>query len=151
MNLIEQINNHKYLYLTEIGEPKDNALRLLIEEAIVDEEEHDFKIANSVISGVRDIVSDHRCFAYEIIFESYIAYSVINESFDTVDESEAFTGKLFRTYSKSKFLDYLKTATLADEEYPGAFSHYLIAALNHIVNVASTDSPVIKVLRFPSS
>ena len=149
MNLIEQINNHKYLYLTEIGEPEDNALRLVIEEAIPDFEEREIKIGASLVTGFRDIVSDERCFAYEFIFNSYIAYSVINESFDQADKAEFYTGKLFRNYSKSNFLDYLKVSTFATAEHPGVFSHYQLIALNHIVNVASINSPQISVLRFP--
>ena len=149
MNLIEQINNHKYLYLTEIGEPEDNVLRLVIEQALVSEEEHDLTVGTSVISGLRDIVSDEKCFTYEVIFESYIAYSVINESFTQVDESEISSGNLFRIYSKSHFLDYVKVATFASEDYPGVFSHYEIVALNHIVEIVSIDSPKINLLRVP--
>ena len=33
MNPIEQIDSHEYLYLTEIGEPEVNVLRIVIEEA----------------------------------------------------------------------------------------------------------------------
>ena len=149
MNLFEQINTHKYLYLTEISEPEDNVLRLVIEQASAVDEERDLKVGSSVISGLRDIVSDENCFAYEIIFESYIAYSVVNESFTQVDESEVFTGNLFRIYSKSHFLDYVKVATFASEDYPGVFSHYEIVALNHIVEIVSVDSPTIAVLRVP--
>jgi len=149
MNLIEQINNHKYLYLTEIGEPEDNVLRLVIEQALVGEEEHDLTVGTSVISGLRDIVFDEKCFTYEVIFESYIAYSVINESFTQVDESEISSGNLFRIYSESHFLDYVKVATFASEDYPGVFSHYEIVALNHIVEIVSIDSPKINLLRVP--
>ena len=149
MNLVEQINNHKYLYLTEIGEPEDNVLRLVIEQASVGEQEHDLTVGTSVISGLRDIVSDEKCFVYEVIFETYIAYSVINESFTQVDDSEIYTGNLFRIYSKSHFLDYVKVATFASEDYPGVFSHYEIVALNHIVEIVSVDSPKINLLRVP--
>jgi hypothetical protein len=112
MNFIEQINSHKYLYLTEIGEPEDNVLRLVIEQASVGNEERDLKVGNTVISGLRDIVSDERFFAYEVIFESYIVYSVINESFTQVDKSEVYIGNLFRIYSKSNFLDYINLQLL---------------------------------------
>lgn len=149
MNLIEQINNHKYLYLTEIGEPTDNVLRLVIEQATTSDEEHDFIIGETTISGLRDIVSDERCFAYELIFESYIAYSVLNESYAQVDKSEIFTGNLFRIYSKSNFLDYLKLSTFATEDYPGKFEHYELVALNHVVEVASVHTPEINILRSP--
>ncbi len=149
MNLIEQINNHKYLYLTEIGEPEDNVLRLVIEQATTSGEERDLTIGETTISGLQDIVSDERCFVYEIIFESYIIYSVLNESFAQVDASEIYTGNLIRIYSKSNFLDHLKLATFATEDYPGKFEHYEIVALNHVVEIASVDPPLISILCAP--
>jgi hypothetical protein len=149
MNLIEQINNHKYLYLTEIGEPEDNVLRLVIEQASLGGEERDVKVGTAIVTNCRDIVSDENCFGYEIIFESYIVYSVVNESFALVDKSGIYTGNLFRIYSKSHFLDYVKVATFASEDYPGIFRHYEIVALNHIVEIVSVDSPTINVLRVP--
>jgi hypothetical protein len=149
MNLFEQINNHKYLYLTEIGEPEDNVLRLVIEQATTSDEERNLMVGETTISGLRDIVSDESCFAYELIFETYIAYAVLNESFTQVDKSEIYTGNFFRIYSKSNFLEYLKVATFATEDYPGKFTHYEIVALNHIVEIASVDAPIINVLREP--
>ena len=149
MNLIEQINRHKYLYLAEIGEPSDNVLRLVIEQATTSVEEHNLEIGETIISGLRNIISDETCFVYEIIFESYIAYSVLNESYARVDESEIFTGNLLRLYSKSNFLDYLKLATFAAEDYPGKFEHYEIVGLNHVIEVASVDNPQVSILRSP--
>jgi len=148
MNLIEQINSHKFLYLTQIGEPMDNSLRIVIEQATTGEEQ-DVKVGTAIVSNCRNIISDESCFAYEIIFDNYISYCVINESFAEVDKSEIFTGNLFRIYSKSNFLDYLKLATFATEDYPGKFEHYEIVALNHIVEIASTKSPLINILRAP--
>ncbi len=43
MNLVDQINQHTYLFLTEIGEPEDNVLRLVIEEARASGEPEDMK------------------------------------------------------------------------------------------------------------
>ncbi len=149
MKIIEKVNDHKYINIKEMSEPEDTVLRIIIEQASVGEEERNLTVGTSVISGLRDIVSDEKCFAYEVIFETYIAYSVINESFTQVDESEVYTGNLFRIYSKSHFLDYVKVATFASEDYPGVFSHYEIAALNHIVEIVSVDSPKINLLRVP--
>ena len=81
MNLIEQIDRHEYLYLTEIGEPEDNVLRLVIEEVRASGEPEDMKIGDVTLSGARSIISDEHCFAYEVVFGSYVAYSVRNESY----------------------------------------------------------------------
>ncbi|HEY8560759.1 MAG TPA: hypothetical protein VIL74_10330 [Pyrinomonadaceae bacterium] len=124
---------------------------MVVEQASAGVEERDLLIGETTVSGFRDIVSDETCYAYEIIFESYIAYSVLNESFACVDESEIYSGNLFRVYSKSNFLEYLKSATFASKDYPGEFKHYEIAALNHIVEIASVDAPQIGILRAPSN
>ena len=147
MNLIEQINQHRYIYLTEIGEPDVNVLRIVIEEAKVSSETEDIDLGTAKITDVHPIISDETCFAYEVIFGSYIAYAVLNESYASVDEYEKYTGRFFRVYSKSHFLDYIGAATFATEDYPGKFTHYEIACLDHVVEVITIDEPEIKLLR----
>ena len=147
MNLIEQIDRHTYLYLTEIGEPEENVLRLVIEEARASGEPEDMKIGDVTLSGARSIVSDESCYAYEILFGGYVAYSVRNESYVEQDESEEFKGRLFCVYSKSRFLDYVRVATFASDEYPGKVNHFCIYCLNHIVDVVSVEEPRIDILR----
>lgn len=150
MNLIEQINSHEYLYLEEIGEPEVNVLRLVIAEVRGSNEVKDLTFGNSVITGVSPIVSDETCHTYEIIFGSYIAYSVLNESYvPGSGEEEIFTGRLFCVYSKSPFLNYIQAATFASEDYPGRFTHYGINCLDHVVEVVSIEEPQIMILREP--
>jgi hypothetical protein len=147
MELVEQINEHAYLYLAEIGEPEDNVLRLVIEEARAGGEPMEVKIGDALLSGARPIVSDDTCYAYEVLFGSYVAYSVRNESYTPEDRSEEYTGRLFRLYSKSHFLDYVRAATFASDEYPGKLSHYEIVCENHILDVVSAGEPHITIVR----
>lgn len=157
MNLIEQIGNHRYLFLSEISEPEENSLRLVIEEGRLgkpitekdldkptDEVE---ETINSILSGGFPVDTNEDCFAYEIIFETYIAYSVRNESFCEWNEEEIFTGKLFRKYSKSLYLDYIKVSTFASKDFTGEFSHYGIIAAHHNIDIASEVEPKIRILR----
>ena len=58
-----------------------------------------------------------------------------------------FSGRFFRIYSKSTFLDYVSRATFASEQYPGPLSHVGLICQNHIVDVVSTKSPAIRRLR----
>jgi len=146
MDLIEQINSHDWFYLTYIGEPADNVLRLVIEEAVLDVP-RDIKLGGLPLRQARRIVSTDECLAYEIIFSTYIAYVVCNESFAAADASDIFTGRHFRVYEKSCFLDYIDKATLASESYPGPYRHFEIVCLNHVVDVASVDEPSIRVLQ----
>lgn len=148
MNLIEQIDNHEYLYLTEIGEPDLNVLRIVIEEAKASRvETRTLEVGSAKISELRPIVSDESCQRYEIVFGSYVAYCVRNESYVVMDQSEVFTGRLFNVYSQSHFLDYVRAATIASDDYPGKFVHYGINCLDHILDVVSVDEPVVNVLR----
>ena len=98
------------------------------------------------ITDVHHIVSDETCCAYDIIFGSYVAYAVLNESFASVDEYEEYSGRFFRTYSKSRFLDYVRRASFASDDYPGKSTHYEVACLDHIVDVVSVDAPEIRML-----
>ncbi len=141
--MLEQIDKCKYLYLTSIGEPEDNVLRFIVEEA-----RSDGPLQRTVIHGhdfgeSTAIVSDDRCFAYEILFERYVAYSIRDESYTCQDEDEVFTGRLACVYSKSKFLDYVHASTFANDDYPGPITHYGFHCFNHIVDVAALEKPKI--------
>ena len=56
---------------------------------------------------------------------------------------EEFEGKAFRVYSKSKFLDYVKATTYVTTDYPGPYNHYGFICLDHIINVVSSDAPIV--------
>jgi hypothetical protein len=147
MKYFTEINEHLYLYLTDISEPEENELRLVIEEAKASGPEEDVKIGDKTIEGTRAILSTDDCAAYEVIFEDYIGYSVLNESYVSGDESEIFDGILFCIYSKSHYLDYISKGSFASADYPGPFKHYGFNCLNHIVDVASMSEPKIKRIR----
>ncbi|MNC03883.1 hypothetical protein D3C75_513090 [compost metagenome] len=76
-------------------------------------------------------------------FKSYIGDSILNESYTIWDDYEAFEGKIFRVFKRSRYLDFIQAGTIATTEHPGPFKHYGIAALNHIVDIVSTDEPQI--------
>lgn len=147
MDIIEQINQHAYLFLADISKPNVNVRRLVIEEARASGQVEDLQIGDVTIPDTRRILSDTSCFAYEVLFGSYVVYSVRNESYVMVDESEVFTGRLFRTYSASRLLDYVGVATVATNEYPEMLHHFEIVCENHIVDIVSTEQPVLGILR----
>jgi hypothetical protein len=134
-------------YLTSLSEPDVNVLRLVIEAAHASGPKRDVEIGEHVIRNTVSIVADESTPAWEVVFSSYIAYGVRNESFTTSDEDETFVGKRFVTYEKSKFLEFVRTSTFADETHPGPFVHYGIFCLDHIVDVVSTEEPEIRRLR----
>jgi hypothetical protein len=151
VELFDQLNAHRYLYLTHLEEPEDNALRLIVTEARLGEPsdvpDPSLEGLGRLATATRPIVADEQCAEYEIHFDDYIAYAVLNESFTVWDDSEKFEGRIFRIYSESKFLSYIAAGTIATDDYPGPFKHYGVACLNHIIEVASTEPPRITLLR----
>jgi hypothetical protein len=141
MSLFDRLNQHKYLYLVEMTEPADNMLKLQLAEAAAAPSE-DISIGEIKLKGSQLVVTAD-CAIYEVTFHNYIAYSVRNESYTTRDEEEQFEGRLFCMYTRSKFLDYVRTSTFASDEFPGPFKHFGFNCLNHIIDVASMESPEI--------
>ena len=145
LKYFDDINFCKYLYLKEICEPEDNSLKLIVEEAVESDEFEATAVNDTELSGKGIIVtSESRVF--EICFDSYIGYSVIDESLALPGDSEIFSGRIFCEYKKSNYLDFLTKASFASEDHPGPFVHYGFNCLNHIVDIASANTPQIKEL-----
>jgi hypothetical protein len=118
--LHSEIDSCKYLYLRELGEPRDNQLRVVVEEAGTDPTPQSRTIAGVAFTELHPIESNENSRLFEITWEHYIAYNVMNESYARVDDYDvAESGKLMRIYSKSHFLDYLALASIASKDYPG--------------------------------
>ncbi|HEY9432255.1 MAG TPA: hypothetical protein VI260_12405 [Blastocatellia bacterium] len=147
MDLIQLINQHQYLYLTEICEPEDNVLKLMVAEAKVSGPRENIVIEGVEIKDTAPIVVAEDSSVYEVIFDQYIAYSVRNESYTHLDKEEEFEGRLACIYTKSRFLDYVSVSTFASDDFPGPFKHYGFNCLNHIVDIVSTSPPKIVELR----
>jgi|SRR5471030_1881548 len=81
------------------------------------------------------------CKIFTLQWPNYVAYSVRNESYTTVDNYEVFEGKKIVKYSKSRYLDFVRDATFADDSYPGPMTHWGIFCLNHIIDVVSCHQP----------
>lgn len=138
MNYAELLQYPGYLYLNSLFEPEDNALIVDIDRC---------KTTETPISE-NDNFSSHEAFDVDetlpilrLQFDFYIAYSVLNESFTALDKYEDYEGRGFSLYSKSRYLDFIEMGTTADEEHPGPYKHYGINALNHTIDVVSTEPP----------
>ncbi|HYE51348.1 MAG TPA: hypothetical protein VEB20_17245 [Azospirillaceae bacterium] len=140
------------LYLRGLSEPRTNALRILVEEALpgapLTPEEAEAQFGDHPIGpllvGSCAVTSQDGCRTFEIEWASYVAYSVTNETYAGPDEYEEFTGKRFRTYSRSRFRDYLKIGTTTSDKDPGLLTHWQILCGYHIIDVVSHDAPAIR-------
>ena len=137
-------------FLEELKEGPDNALRVVILGAIVEDaaaagDPCGNPVLDQILAQCSPILPDASR-KVEILFGDYILYQVRNESYCSYDEREERTGKYLVQYQKSHLLDYLLIATdacrLEDGScYPGAWKHYGICTQNHIVDVIAQAEP----------
>jgi len=146
--LFAELNSCRYLFLREITEPEENALKLLIEEGVASTEATPIDFAGvSMGEGYRVTTGEHTRL-FEILWDSYITYAVSNESYAAHSDSEKFElGNLARVYSESNFLNYIRPATIACDKYPGPSQHIELICECHIIDVVSTTVPTVRMLR----
>lgn len=133
-----------YIYLHSILEPETNSLQVFIERCKVSKRSMDIKIDEHHLRETFPIEVDEDLPILQIDFDSYVAYSVINESFTVLDDYEIFEGHSFRIFKKSRYLDFINKGTIATDVFPDdTYVHYEIASLNHIIDVISYDEPKI--------
>lgn len=144
---VTELDGHAYLYLNAIEDAGHNVLRLVVRVGAEGTEAKSIAVGGTVISGLRQVAADESAPEYEITFVSYIAYAVRSESYTLRDKEEAWVGNSFRVYSKSRFLDFVRSATFASSEYPGPFAHYSLVCQDHVVDIASISQPKVNRLR----
>ena len=143
---LEQLHACRWLFLRELGEPSDNSLRLVIEEATTGAEE-DMEILGVSFRG-SNIESDVSCRLFEVVWESYVAYCVRNESYVQEDATERWEGsRRFRVYSESRFREFVGASTFASDSYPGPLRTWEVVVENHIIDIVSSVEPAIRLLR----
>jgi hypothetical protein len=143
--IISLLNQAKYLRLRHISEPEDNSLRLVVEEAIADSTETVLTPDPAgpfaeIRKGASPIKSVEGCRTFELQWSRYVAYLVTEEGVGSggSDEDEVYTGKLFRVYTKSHFLDHLSRDAGGHIE---PILHYKLICQNHLIDVASYSPP----------
>lgn len=143
MNYYDIINEAKIIFITNISEPDLNTLEIELTIGKAGELEEDPILANLNIGPTRRIFYDESSEVYKVTFHEYVAYSVINESYATI-EVEEFVGTNLLICTKSAFLDYVSKDTFALANYPGEFKHYVFTSEHHVINVVSTVEPDIE-------
>jgi hypothetical protein len=145
---LDALNSAKYLYLRELSEPRDNSLRLVEKEAIVNPDglfhpHPELPELEEVLRGSSPIESTDACRTFELTWVRYVAYLVTEECVGSCgrDDDEIYTGKLFRVYTKSHFLEHLSRDTGGHTE---SVLHYKLLCLNHLVDVAAYAPPEVR-------
>src|SRR5215813_12656670 len=146
---IEQLESVQYLYLRELSEPRDNSLKLVVEEAVVNRS--GIATFHPELEGITKdaspIESVEGCRLFELYWKRYAAYLVTEElvGSNSVDgyEDESYTGRILRVYRRSHFLDHLARDTGGHLD---PVQHYKLVCLNHLIDVAAYAPPDVLVV-----
>ena len=145
MSYINQIDAASYIMIENIKDSGGNDFEFELLLGRVSTHEEYVQIGESKIGPAKQIIFDELSPAFRITFARYIAFSVIDESYGDGDDF-AYSGINIRKYTESFFLQYVRQDTFATDNYPGKFIHYRFLSENHIINVASTEEPIIEKL-----
>ena len=144
------LNTIEYLYLREISEPRDNALRIVVQEAVSNRaKSRQLEIPGTpgeyFEGNAWPIESTDACKTVVLEWRRYVAYLVTEEGVGSCGNyaDEVFTGKLLRKYTKSHFLDHVARDTGGHFE---TLQHFKIICLNHLIDVVSTAPPEVQIL-----
>jgi hypothetical protein len=142
---LDSLNSAKYLFLRELTEPRDNSLRLVVQEAVVNpigivRPHPELPELNEILRGASPIESTEDCRTFELTWERYVAYLVTEECVGSCgrDEDEIYSGKLFRVYTESHFLEHLARDTGGHTD---PILHFKLICLNHLIDVAAYAAP----------
>ena len=142
MNYEDLIQQKGFVFLDNIVEPGTNSLRISIKRASISSKSEDVNVGEYTLSDVNPIEIDKTLPVIHIEFDSYVAYSVFDESFHFVNPEDKFIGHSVRLFSKSTYLDFVSNGTIAQEIYSYKdLIHYQIVCLDHIIDIVSFDKP----------
>jgi hypothetical protein len=151
---LELLNSVKYLYLREISEPRDNSLRIVVQEAVLNPAGSvgtypELPELAEIMKDAVPIESTEKCMSFELSWKRYVAYLVTEECVGSCGDykDEKYESGLLRVYTKSHFLEHLDRDTGGHSE---PIQHYKLICLNHLIDIASYAPPEIRELELVS-
>lgn len=142
MTVRETLDSHDSLFLEELCETAERVLRILVAEGKI-QDQIVCQLSDEIQVPARPVEVTPDSMRYRIVFSDYVAYAVRDESYASPDSSESFIGNRLRTYSKSHFLTFTQVSTLARSWYPGPYVHYQLVCVDHVIDVAALEEPII--------
>jgi hypothetical protein len=143
MDLLEQINKHSSIYLSNISESEENCLRLIIEEGSFVGDGKPMDPFMREVLGLASTDEASNCI-YEILFNNYICYAVLNQSYVIAQENSNCQDDIFGCHSQSNYLHYVKQHSQLALAQSDSLKHYKLKCLHHIIDIATFDKPLIK-------
>ncbi|MEK6638908.1 MAG: hypothetical protein AABY88_12585 [Pseudomonadota bacterium] len=125
-------------FLVELRDDPGNFLTIVVEEANGLGEPTDLSEnipieLRSILPESRPIISVAGDRMIEIMFSYPVGYAVLNESYASSGEPDAFK-------------DFIRRATFASDDYPGKLEQFSIVTHNHVIEVMSDSAPVLNVI-----
>ena len=142
------LNQYKNLFLVDIQENDENKVTFLLKTGQVSETTEALVINDVTLNDVRPIIEDNNL-SIKVLFPSYVAYNVRNETYTTLNDYDLFEGNIVREYNRSRYLEYIMADTIATDNWPGKLRHFGICCGWHVIDVISVDEPEV-ILTFSS-
>lgn len=124
--------------------PAFDALTLWVDGAEVSDHEEAAGTGSAeidrILGPVRTIETGPGCLRYRVVFHRCIAYAWRDETFALPEGDADGTATLCR-HERSRFLDYVADATIAEETAGFALQHYALATLDAVIDVVCEDDP----------
>ena len=137
----DSLDSAKYIYLRGLSEPRDNSLRLVVQEAVVNpggvvRSHPEPPELEEILRGSSPIESTDACRTFELTWKRYVAYLVTEECVGSCGQyaDEIYNRKLLRVHTTSHFLEHLSRDTGGHTE---PILHYKLTCLNHLIDVAA--------------
>jgi hypothetical protein len=138
----EELNSCEHLFLEELIEPGTNSLRIQVIEGRTSKVAIPIEVAAQSLGDGFPVKIDSNSVRYEMTWNSYVLYQVINESFARQEDSEdGILGNSACVYRSSNLLGHVLRSSNASDEYPGKLLHFRILCADHVIDVVSTDRP----------
>jgi hypothetical protein len=138
----DELSSCRHLFLEELLEPEINTLRIRVIEGRASNIAVPIEVAGQSLGEGFPVKVDADSVRYEITWNSYVLYQVINESFGLQEVSQdGVIGSSASVYNSSTLLDCVFRSSNASHEYPGKLRHFSIACSDHVIDVVSTDRP----------
>jgi hypothetical protein len=144
LDAIAEIDGCRFLFLVDLREVGHNTLHVQVAEGRPVGPPKSVKVANTEISDCTAIEITDESRVFEIIWQGYVGYSVLNESYATPSDEDRGEGNRFGIYSKSRFIQFMSEATFAYDDDPGPMRHYRVGCEDQILHVLAVAPPTVR-------
>ncbi|MGY0035862.1 hypothetical protein [Pedobacter sp. NJ-S-72] len=120
---------------------------LEVKKSTTSDFEVNVQISDKQLSGCKEITIDETGTFFTILFNDYVSYHVINESYANSNPKDEYVSGDYGTFcifEKSSYMDFILKETFTNDIYPTELKHYGLFAANHIVHIISLHEPKIE-------